>query len=63
VATNEQGVAGDYRKSAEESVVPQEPVQPLPLAIDLKHAALQQETSADDASVPKNKSNQNLHTN
>jgi hypothetical protein len=51
VATNEQGVAGDYRQSAEESVVPEEQVQPLSLSVDLKHAALQQETSADDASV------------
>jgi hypothetical protein len=50
---NELGSAGDYIKSAEETVLPQAPVQPLSLAIDLKHAASQQETSADDASVPK----------
>jgi ribosome assembly protein YihI (activator of Der GTPase) len=40
---NELGCAGDYRKSAEEAVVPQASVQPLSLGIDLQLAASRQE--------------------
>jgi hypothetical protein len=49
---NELGSAGDYRKLAEEAVLPQASVQPLSLGIDLQLAALRQETSADDVYVP-----------